>query len=146
MDNKSNNRQNRSMFLYTALIFAVALLLIILAFFGQTNLTNLRRTADEAAATEIAMALPTPTPALTETAPPDPDALAKLSNTVSTLDAENKELKAINDTYDVLSSAVKYVSEGNKAEAQKAIDTVEASKLTDAQKALYDYIINIIKQ
>ena len=39
---EKKNKQNNSLFIYTALIFVVALLFIILAFFGQTNLTKLR--------------------------------------------------------------------------------------------------------
>ena len=34
----SNKNDNKSLFIYTALIFVVAVLLIILSFFGQTNL------------------------------------------------------------------------------------------------------------
>ena len=36
MANKNNN--TKSLFLYTALIFLVALLLIVIAFFGEANL------------------------------------------------------------------------------------------------------------
>ena len=34
----ANKNDNKSLFLYTALIFFVAVVLIILSFFGQTNL------------------------------------------------------------------------------------------------------------
>lgn len=150
MDNKTNNKQNKSMFLYTALIFVVALLLIILAFFGQTNLTNLRKTAEEVASSETEMPdliMETQSPMPTEKSLiNEQDELAKLSNTISTLDAENKNLKSKIEMYDNLIAAYNYITVGNKAEAQKLIDSIEENKLTDDQKILYNNIIKTINE
>lgn len=150
MDNKTNNKQNRSMFLYTALIFVVALLLIILAFFGQTNLSNLRKTTNEITSSETAIpesATETHLPLPTEKLPiNNQDELAKLSNTISTLDAENKDLKSKIDIYDNLIAACNYINVGNTAEAQRLTDSIEADKLTEDQKTLYNYIIKTINE
>ena len=80
MDNK---KENRSMYLYTALIFVVALLLILLAFFSQTNVSKLGKRAEE---------FTTPAP-VSQTASAQPDELAKVSNMAAELEAENKALQ-----------------------------------------------------
>ena len=79
MDNK-NSKQNRSIYLYTALIFVVALVLIILTVFTQPKISNLGKRADEFAPQA--------------TATQDTSELAKYANMATALDAENKELTA----------------------------------------------------
>ena len=92
MDNK---KENRSMYLYTALIFVVALLLILLAFFSQANISKLGKRAEE---------FTTPAPVFT-TASPQPDELAKVSNMAAELDEQNKALQTQIAVYDNLLSA-----------------------------------------
>ncbi len=146
MNNKKQNpNQSNSMFLYTALIFVVALILIILAFFGQTNLSSLRKSTEQ-------------TPALTEqtaettesaeenTLPPDNDAIAKMTNTISALDTENTQLKEEVKTYDNLLEANSYISKGDKENAAVILGSVDESSLTENQKILYDQIKNQINE
>ena len=60
MENNNKQKENKSMYLYTALIFVVALLLILLAFFGQTNISRLGNRANEmGVSTETESAFPT---------------------------------------------------------------------------------------
>lgn len=138
MDNNRKSNQNNSMFLYTALIFAVALILIILAFFGQTNLSALRSEND---------AVPTPdqieetlSPTEPATQPPQ-DELARLVNQVSVLTAENENLKNKVNLYDNLLSAYAYVSSGDIESAKPLIEGIDVNALTDNQKELYNVII-----
>ena len=143
--NKKEKRQNNSMFIYTALIFVVALILIILAFFGQTNLTNLRKTAEDVPASE------TPSETVSETAAPQPtstavEELAILTNTVSNLRAENDNLQKTIDTYENLLSANGYISVGNTDMAQKILNTIDRNALSDDQKILFDQISNTINE
>lgn len=135
-NNKQNPNQSKSMFLYTALIFAVALILIILAFFGQTNLSALRKsTAQLPEITEQAA------PAAEEkTASADDEAIAKMTNTISALDSENNQLKKEVTTYDNLLEANSYISKGDKDNADAILSSVDESTLTENQKILYDQI------
>ena len=144
MNNKKDNSQNRSMFLYTALIFAVALILIILAFFGQTNLSNLRRNAENAISeTEQNGYIQTQPP---ETTTAGSDEMAKIANSISALDAENKDLKKQLSVYDSLAEANKYISDGDIQNAASVIETIDNCTLTDNQIILYNQILNKIDE
>ena len=132
--NGKNNKENRSMYFYTALIFVVAILLIILAFFGQSNISRLGNRANEIAdSTEIASLAPT-------NAPPSTDEFARISNMASALDKENKELKDKLSVYDNLINANELVSKGNFFEAEEIISIISEDKLTESQKVLYKQI------
>lgn len=127
MDNK---KENRSMYLYTALIFVVALLLILLAFFSQTNISKLGKRAEE---------FTTPAPVFT-TASPQPDELAKVSNMAAELDAENKALQTQIAVYDNLLSANAHIANGNLTDAETIFLTIDEASLTDNQRILYEEI------
>ncbi len=135
MENNGNKTKgNRSMYLYTALIFVVALLLIILAFFGQTNISKLGNRANEIAeATEVASISPT-------NAPPSTEEFARISNMASALDKENKDLKGKLSIYDNLINANDLASKGKFFEAKEIIDIIDDAVLTDGQKVLYKQI------
>ena len=144
---KKGNKQNNSMFIYTALIFVVALILIILAFFGQTNLANLRKNAESEYNAE-----PVPTPAAVaeetsqpSTQPPDEE-LAIMVNRLSNITAENNALKANLTTYETLLAANGYISVENTDKAQELLSTVDRNALTDDQKILFDQITNTINE
>ena len=141
MDNNTkNHKENRSMYLYTALIFVVAILLIILAFFGQSNISKLGNRADEIAnSTEVASISPT-------NAPPSTEEFARISNMASALDKENKELKDKISVYDNLINANELVSKGNLFEAEEIINIISEDTLTESQKVLYKQIKDKISE
>ena len=144
---KKGNKQNNSMFIYTALIFVVALILIILAFFGQTNLANLRKNAEseynaEPVPTAAAVAEETSQPS---TQPPDEE-LAIMINRLSNITAENNALTANLTTYETLLAANGYISVGNTDKAHELLSTVDRNALTDDQKILFDQITNTINE
>lgn len=133
-NNGKKSKENKSMYLYTALIFVVALLLILLAFFGQTNISRLGNRANEIAqATEVAPAIPTD-------APPSTEEFARISNMASALDKENKDLKGKLTIYDNLINANELASGGKLFEAQEIINTIDETTLTEGQKVLYEEI------
>ena len=145
MSKKKNKQNNNSMFIYTALIFVVALIFIILAFFGQTNLANLRKNAEN----DYAEAAPTA--AVTEEASQSPaqpanEELAIAVNRLSNLTAENNALKANLTTYETLLAANGYISVGNADKAIELLSTVDRNALTDDQKILFDQITNTINE
>lgn len=139
---QKNPNSNSSMFLYTALIFVVALILIIIAFFGQKNLMDLRRTTD-------AMSEPEQTETIADQTPsPEPrnDELAVMANTISTLQAENTTLKSSVDIYEKLLAANGYISSGNNTEAEKIISEINSADLTGDQLILYNQILTTVNE
>ena len=139
---QKNPNSNSSMFLYTALIFVVALILIIIAFFGQKNLMDLRRTTD-------AMSEPEQTETIADQTPsPEPrnDELAVMANTISTLQAENTTLKSSVDIYEKLLAANGYISSGNNAEAEKIISEINSADLTGDHLILYNQILTTVNE
>ncbi len=128
-NNTKKSKENKSMYLYTALIFVVALLLIILAFFGQTNISRLGNRANElAVATESASVTPTNAPTTEE--------FARISNMASALDKENKDLKNKLSVYDNLINANDLATDGKYFEAQEIMELIDETNLTDGQKVL----------
>lgn len=133
-NNGKYSKENKSMYLYTALIFVVALLLILLAFFGQTNISRLGNRANEIAqSTEVVTTDPTEAPQSTEE-------FARISNMASSLDKENKDLKNSLAVYDNLINANELVSKDKIFEAQDIINTIDETSLTEGQKVLYNQI------
>ena len=126
----SNKNDNKSLFLYTGLIFFVAVVLIILSFFGQTNLKKNQPKVDE----------PSPDAGITERT-------AVLSEENKNLIEENKQLKSQNEGLiekqaqnDILLSAYGYMSLGNSAKAGEMLAAVNYETLTGDQKIIYDAV------
>lgn len=133
MANNKETKQNRSMFLYTALIFAVALVLIIVAFFGQKNIRELRTNTKQTA----------PTAAVTTADPeeetdPSTDELAITANALAAAKEENNTLKTELKKYKVLAAAYKAVTAGNTADAEAALSKLDKEALTEEQRVLYE--------
>ena len=138
MSKDNKNTQNNSMFLYTALIFAVALVLIILSFFGQTNLSNLRK--NHTGLTEQPQITQSATPTQAPSTEMN-DEFAKMVNTISSLDEENKQLKKKTEAYDILVQANAYVQNSDPENAKLSIEKLDVNVLTENQKILYNQII-----
>ncbi len=129
----TNKNNNKSLFLYTALIFIVAVLLIILSFFGQTNLEKNQPKVEESSQQTQA-----PVSGITEKA-------AVLSEENKTLLEENIKLKDENQkliqkqaTNDILLSANGYFTMGNNAKALEMLLAVNYDELSVDQKIIYD--------
>lgn len=129
MDN--HQKESRSMYLYTALIFVVALLLILVAFFSQTNISKLGNRANEFA---------TATPLVTEPPSAKSEELAKLANMAAELDAENKVLTSQLELSDRLFEANAHVKNAQFTEAEAVISALDETMLTDNQKLLLEEI------
>lgn len=123
MDNNNNKSdQGKSMFLYTALIFLVALILILVAFFG-----NLKRPKN---ANEVQ-----PTPIIIE----DTSSYEAAKETISDLEAQLK-------TYSDLLKANSYINSESYDEAEIIINSINADSLTEDEKILYDNITTKINE
>ncbi len=133
------DKKDNSLFLYTALIFIVAIVLIILAFFGQTRINK---------------AEPAVSPEATEAAAATPDTLQGIAKSASELSSENLELlnenrelnKRLNETkteletYQKLLDAYDCYSRNDKDGARFLLNEFDYNSLTSQCKTLYDFI------
>lgn len=134
-----NKNNNKSLFLYTGLIFIVAVLLIILSFFGQINLQKNQPKTEETE--DIAQT----NTGITERA-------AVLSEENKNLVEENSQLKQNNEELseklkqnDLLLAANGYFSLGAKDKAQECLDAVNYEALSSDQQMIYDAVKKEIK-
>lgn len=141
MKNTNNKKENRSMYLYTALIFAMALLLIIIAFFSQTNISKLGNRANEIAAETTTAPVETQTPTVYTS-----DEFARVSNMAAALDSENKQLKEKLDVYEKLTEANTLIVNEDIEKATEIINTINESALSDSQKTFYNEIKNKLNE
>lgn len=130
----ANKNDNKSLFLYTALIFFVAIVLIILSFFGQTNLQKKQPKVEEN--TEQTQAVS----GITEKAAILSEENKNLLEENNKLKAENKELIEKQAANDLLLSANGYFTLGNNAKALEMLNAVNYDELSVDQKLIYDNI------
>lgn len=138
----ANKNDNKSMFLYTALIFIVAVLLIIFSFLGQTNMQKNQPQVSESPDKEMSIS--------------EKASILSEENTVllennSNLKKENIQLKSDNESLtqkqsqnDLLLSANGYFTLGNNSMALETLDKVNYNDLSSDQKIIYDNIKNNI--
>lgn len=139
----ANKNDNKSLFLYTALIFFVAIVLIILSFFGQTNLKKNQPEIEQN--TEQSQAVS----GITEKAAILSEENKVLLEQNKTLTAENEALKAENEalvkkqnTNDILLSSYGYYTLGNNEKALELLKAVNYAELSSDQKMIYDKLNN----
>ncbi len=137
----ANKNDNKSLFIYTALIFFVAVILIILSFFGQTNMQknqpkieeNSEQTQQSNGITERAAILSEENKTLIEEN-------KKITKENEALKSENETLTEKITVSDLLLSANGYYSLGEKSKVLEILHQINYDNLTDDQKTLYDNI------
>lgn len=149
MKEKNNNK---SLFLYTSLIFIVAILLIILAFFGQTNIQKNQPEIEIAEET----ALPSSNNGIAERASVLSEENRLLLEEKTKLEAQIREKDAIisgleNESFN-LSEQIKmnnlllqangYLYVGNLEKSAEALGQVDYKKLTSDQQIIYNNVKN----
>lgn len=144
-------KENKSLFLYTALIFIVALLLIILSFFGDSHL----RSQQPQASLEPAATQQTSGSGLTERA-------AKLSEDNRLLLEQNKALEASQAAMETENAQLKLDAEMAQnqsamsdklfdiygmlynrkfSDARTALSEIDPATLTETQREFYDILV-----
>lgn len=130
----TNKNNNKSLFLYTGLIFVVAVLLILLSFFGQMNLQKNQPKTEETE--EVTQA----NTGITERA-------AVLSEENKNLLEENTQLKQENEELlekivqnDILLAANGYYSLGANDKALERLLAVDYDRLTTDQQMIYNAV------
>ncbi len=144
--NQNESKNNKSLFLYTSLIFLVALLMIVISFFGQSHLEGARATEQKAKSiTEKASVLSDENLHLTEQ-------VTSLTETVETKDALILEQQTTldekiseNTNLNNIIAAFKKARENKDAEAKTLLDSVLPENLSEDAKFLYDYVQSQIK-
>lgn len=135
-----SKNSNRSLFIYTSLIFIVAIIMIVVSFFAQTHLdrTTLGTDADAVSLSDKASKVSDENMQLLEfnkTLKDDKEALEQ-ENAVLKEDAEKakKEL----DAYSALFNAANAILDGKISEAKTILSGIYTEDLTTAQKEIYD--------
>lgn len=130
----TNKNNNKSLFLYTGLIFVVAVLLILLSFFGQMNLQKNQPKTEE-------------TEEVTQTNTGITERAAVLSEENKNLLEENTQLKKENDELlekivqnDILLAANGYYTLGANDKALERLLAVDYESLSSDQQMIYDAI------
>ena len=141
MDNKNSNK---SLFLYTALIFFVAIILIIIEFFGQTNVQKSQPPIDEPSPTAVS--------GITEKAAVLSEENTKLMQQVADLKKQIEEdgkaieelnqkiyeSSAVNDNDKLLLHAYDCKLSDNTDDLSVILSSINYDSLTDEQKVIYD--------
>lgn len=142
----TEHKTNKSLFLYTSLIFLVALLMIVVSFFGQSHLESIRETEQKAKnLTEKTSMLSDQNLYLTEQVTTlskeieEKDALIASSQTA----VEEATLREENLNY-TLAAYVK-MKEKKKSKAKEYISLVNPDLLSHDGKWLYDEVIKYTK-
>ena len=139
----ANKNDNKSMFLYTALIFIVAVLLIIFSFLGQTNMQKNQPQVSESPDKEMSISEKASILSVENN--------SNLKKENQELSEENIQLKSDNESLvqkqsqnDLLLSANGYFTLGNNSMALETLDKVNYNDLSSDQKIIYDNIKNNI--
>ncbi len=149
--NSKNNNDNKSLFLYTGLIFLVAIVLIILAFFGQSNIKRNQPNIPETTASaepqteqtgiaERASVLSEENRLLIEENNEIKGQLELQTEEINRLNLDVQNLNKYKTTNDILMSANGYMYVGNDEQALAALEKIDENTLTEDQRILYNSI------
>lgn len=151
----TNKNSNKSMFLYTALIFFVAIILIIISFFGQTNLEKKQPSAETqnqtsstedigSGITQKASVLSQDNVDLINENKSLKEELQSEKELVSSLQDENEILKINISNYNLLTNVYQYVQSQKIDDAKEILSIINYDGLTEEQKVIYDNLKNIL--
>lgn len=144
---KSSDKNNKSLFLYTALIFCGALVMILISFFSQDNF-NKSEIAHQSTGSisEKAADLSEENMLLREDNLSLQEKLETSESERGEFEAENSALKDSISNYDILLSANSYCGIGNYKAATEMLLKINLDSLSDDAKILYDSILNQINK
>ena len=134
----TQNNNNKSLFLYTALIFIVAILLILIAFFGDANLEKSMNSALQTAEPTVTQKAEA---SITERAAIISQENQKLMEENQKLKTESESAKKQLEVYTTLSKALAQKDAGNIDGAKEIIAGLDAESLDELQKSLYNKIM-----
>lgn len=128
---EQNNNGNKSLFLYTALIFFVAIILIILAFFGQTNVQKNQPPISSEIPVQTPASIPEKTAVVSEEN-------AKLIQELSGIREKLDEAEADMANGDLLLEAYDAKLQNDTERLTSILNSINYEQLNENQKAAYD--------
>lgn len=138
-------KNNSSLFLYTALIFFVAIIMIIIAFFGQNNLQkNQPIQADTAATssiTEKAAQLSEDNRILMEQNQTLQNEKKELTENNESLTSQLNDLQKEKENNDKLLQIYNYLYKGSKSKAREILGEIVPEELTETQTTFYNILV-----
>ncbi len=144
---EKNNENSKSLYLYTSLIFIVALVMIIISFFGQSNLEKVNKaTQSQKTIQQKSAALSEENMRLVEENLSLEKIITEKDTAISNLNAsiELKDKKI--NMYNNLMSAYAYHSLKNYTKAKELLDTIEYETLEGDAKVLYTQILDDVNK
>ena len=141
---ENNDKQtNKSLFLYTALIFLVALVMIIISFFGQTHLESTEETKQKAQSiTERASVLSEENLHLTEQVSNMQETIEQAEIDIKLKDEQIQTLTSQSYSYKKLLSAYVLYQQEKYDEAKIMVSDIDPSVLEEDGTNIYQAIIS----
>lgn len=142
MEIKKND--NKSLIMYTSLIFVAAIVMIIVSFFAQQHLEKLRVSETEAENVTLsnkAAQVSEENMQLVELNKTLKDSNTKLTEEKNALLAENEALKKENEAYSRLIEVYNKLLDGKKSSAKTILKEIYTEDLTPQQKEIYDFLV-----
>lgn len=138
----ARNKSNRPLMIYTSLIFIVAIIMVVVAFFGQRHLESAQFRQ-----TETAKGISVRASQLSEENRLLMEVNKRLTNSLNELTEENQSLKADLDALTKESEQNKKLSEvyialnnSGRSKARKLLKEIYTEDLTAEQKDFYDML------
>ena len=137
------NNDNRSLFIYTSLIFIVAIAMIVVSFFAQTHLdrSKLGTDAEAVSLSDKAAQVSEENMQLLEFNKDLQAKNAALDEENTRLKSEAESAKKELDAYAALFNVVNTILDGKLSEARTLLGGIYTEDLTPAQKELYDNLV-----
>ena len=143
----AEKKNNSALFLYTALIFLVALLMIVLSFFGQSHMENTNEKLQEAKTiTERASVLSEENLAFREQILEMQEKEEAYIDEIKVKEAEADSLRAEIVTFKNVLAAAELCNVENYEAAASVISSVNGQALTGDLKLVYDRVIAAIEE
>lgn len=142
----SNGSNNKSLFLYTGLIFLVAIIMIIIAFFGQSNLEKNMPIKESVSSIEEKTArLSEDNRILLEQNQSLQDTNKILTEQISNMQGQINNLNTEVANDELLLDIYIHLYEGRKKKAAELLQTVDIETLTEKQITFYNVLVRKAK-
>lgn len=152
MENTTEKKtNNKSLYIYTTLIFAVAILMVVISFFGQINLDKKHSSVTgeltaSGTISERVSQLSDENRILIETNNSLSKQISDKDILISMLNDKIAALEAKMIDNDGLYRAFNYIKAKDKVSAQKELDLLKVYNFTTEQQIFYDYLQEEIKK
>jgi hypothetical protein len=135
---------NKSLIMYTSLIFAAAIVMIVVSFFAQQHLENLRVSETEAENVTLsnkAAQVSEENMQLVELNKSLKDANIAPTEANQTLTSERDVLLKETEAYKALIEVYEKLLDGKKTSARKLLKEIYTENLSPDQKEIYDFLV-----